>query len=421
MNFETLLAENRRIIERYVYFRISNKEDAEDILQETYLSAFQKFANLENKLYFKSWLIKIAKNKCNDYYREKKINTVDDAALDTIAGKSGIGERFEILEIINSLNKKDRNILNMYYFIGYSQEEISKLMGIPIGTVKSRLYTARNNFKSKYTYIPYAKPKGETEMALPEIMPKYTITENNKKPFDVKCEELMGWLIVPKLNEKTEWALYNQPDGKQTERVEIEVVGMASVHDVEGVEIAAREYNPVENNKLDSSEFAQRRFVAQLTDTHCRFLAESHKQNGITRYYTFLDENEFTKNWGYGVDNCGKETHLSAKGIIKRKNNSIISEEKVMDIVGRYTVDINGKQYDSICLMDIETYEKDVVTEQYIDKNGKTVLWRRFNANDWKYEKYNQLWNNKLPDNETIIVNGKIYVHWYDCISDYIK
>lgn len=421
MNFETLLAQHKRVIERYVYFRISNKEDAEDILQETYLSAFQKYDNLESESYSKSWLIKIAKNKCNDYYRKNKINTVDNTDLDMLVGKSGIGEHFEILEIINSLNNKDKEILNMYYFVGYSQEEISKLLDIPVGTVKSRLHTARNHFKSKYIYTPSEKQKGDISMTLPEIMPGYKITKIDKEPFDVKCEELMGWLIVPKLNEKIEWALYNQPSGKQTERVVIKVVGRASVHDVEGVEIVANEYNPMENNRLDSNEFAQRKFVAQLTDTHCRFLAESHKQNGITRYYTFLDENEFTKNWGYGVDNCGKETNLSVKGIIKRDNNSVFSKANVMDVVGRYIVDINGKQYDSICLMDIETYDEGVVTEQYIDKNGKTILWRRFNADDWKCEKYNQLWSDKLPDNETIIVNDKIYVHWYDCISNYIK
>lgn len=420
MNFEELLAENKNVIERYVYFRISNIEDAEDILQETYLSAFQKFDFLKDKAHFKSWIIRIAKNKCNDYYRKRKIDTADDTDIDMIVGKSGIGERIELFDIINSMNIKDKKILSMYYFIGYSQEEISKLLNIPVGTVKSRLHTAKNNFKAKYTYEPRIFTKGEFNMMLPKTMPEYTITKVDKEPFNVKCEELMGWLIVPKLNEKTQWALYEQPSGNQTERVEIEVIGTAMVHDVEGVEIIAKEYNPVEQNRVESNEFAERRFIAQLTDTHCRFLAESHKQNGITRYYTFLDDNEFTKNWGYGIDNCGKETNLYAKGIITRKCRDIISDTNTMDVVGRYTVEINGKQYDTICLMDIETYDDGVVTEQYIDKNGKTIIWRRFNADDWKFEKYNQLWSEKLPNNDTIIINGKIYVHWYDCISDYI-
>ncbi len=105
---------------------------------------------------------------------------------------------------------------------------------------------------------------------------------------------------------------------------------------------------------------------------------------------------------------------------MKRNGDNIISDTKAMDIVGRYVVEINGKTYDTVCLIDIETYDDNVVTEQYIDQNGRTVLWRRFNANDYKFEKYNQLWSEKLPENEKIKVNNKIYVHWYDCISSYI-
>ncbi len=91
-----------------------------------------------------------------------------------------------------------------------------------------------------------------------------------------------------------------------------------------------------------------------------------------------------------------------------------------MDIVGRYTVIIGNMEFDTVCLMDIESYDTGVVTEQYIDKNGKTVLWRRFNADNWKFSRYNKSWSEMLPDNEQITVNGRKYVHWYDCISDYI-
>lgn len=412
MNFESLLNDNKCTIERYVYFRVSNKEDAKDILQETYLTAFQKFNCLNDEKRFKSWIIKIAKNKCNDYYRKQKPDLVSNYDLDLCASKSGKNERFEMIEIINSLKDNEREILNLYYFAGYSQSDISKMLNIPIGTVKSRLHSARNNFKKEY--MPSLK--GEINMGLPDILPEYRITRVDKEPFAVKCNELMGWLIIPRLKERLEWALYDFPSKKQTEKVKLEVVGKAVVHDIEGVEIVANQYN----SSCKSNEAFKRRFVAQLTDTHCRFLAEGHKNNGVNYFYTFLDDNEFTKNWGYGDDNCGKETDLSAKGIVKRNGDNITSNSKATDIVGRYTVEINGKVYDTVCLMDIEAYDENVVTEQYIDKNGRTVLWRRFNANDYKFEKYNQLWSEKLPKNEKIKVNDKIYVHWYDCISSYI-
>ena len=412
MNFEKLLDDNKCVVERFVNFRVLNNEDAKDILQETYLTAYQKLNCLNDEKRFKSWIIKIAKNKCNDYYRKQNLDFVSDYDLDLCASKSGINECFELIESINSLKDNEREILNLYYFAGYSQSDISKMLNIPIGTVKSRLYNARNNFKKEY--MPNLK--GEINMGLPDILPEYRITRLDKEPFAVKCDELMGWLIIPKLNEKLEWALYDFTSKKQTEKVKLEVVGKAVVHDIEGVEIVANQYN----SSCKTNKYFQRKFVAQLTDTHCRFLAESHKINDVNCFYTFLDDNEFTKNWGYGDDNCGKETNLSQKGIVKRNGDNIISITKAMDIVGRYIVEINGKTYDTVCLIDVETYDDNVVTQQYIDQNGRTVLWRRFNANDYKFEKYNQLWSEKLPNNEKIKVNDKIYVHWYDCISSYI-
>lgn len=60
------------------------------------------------------------------------------------------------------------------------------------------------------------------------------------------------------------------------------------------------------------------------------------------------------------------------------------------------------------------------MSQTYLDKNGKTVLWRRFNKDDWAFNRYQQKWSEKLPQNEQLYVNGETYVHWYDCITDYI-
>ena len=90
-------------------------------------------------------------------------------------------------------------------------------------------------------------------------------------------------------------------------------------------------------------------------------------------------------------------------------------------MVDRCAVTINGKRHDTVCVMDIELYNEAVVSEQYIDRSGRTVLWLRFNRDDWAVESFGGgLWSQRLPENERITVNGETYVHWYDCISDYI-
>ena len=73
--FERLLSAERISIERYVRYRISSRADAEDVLQEVYLTAYQRFSQLKSKESFKPWLISIARNKCNDYFRSKGIKS----------------------------------------------------------------------------------------------------------------------------------------------------------------------------------------------------------------------------------------------------------------------------------------------------------------------------------------------------------
>ncbi len=327
----------------------------------------------------------------------------------------------EVWQLLNGLNTKDKEIIKLFYLYNFSQEQISTMLNIPVGTVKSRLFTAKKNFKNTYFAETNNIFTGADIMSkMPLIMPEYTIVRSDKEPFDVKWEELMGWFIVPKSDEKISWAMYDFLSKKRTEYVDMEVTGKAVVHGILGVEISVKEYKPMYFNKA-ADKYSERTFVAELIDTHCRFLAESHVCEGIKKLYTFLDGDEFLHNWGFGDDNCGKKTDLKIQNIIIRENDVITySENTALDIVDRYNVKIGSKIYDTICVMDIEQYNGGVVSEQYIDKNGRTILWRRFNKNDWKFDFYNILWSEKLPKNQTITVNGEVYVHWYDCITDYI-
>lgn len=64
--------------------------------------------------------------------------------------------------------------------------------------------------------------------------------------------------------------------------------------------------------------------------------------------------------------------------------------------------------------MDFEMYIEGIVSEQYLNNEGRTVLWRRFNRDDWAMDRYGKTWSELLPDNEQITVNGQRYIHWYD-------
>lgn len=419
--FEELLQAERVSVERFVRFRLNSKADAEDLLQDVYLTACQRFPQLRRRDSFKAWMISIARNKCNDYFRRKAARheiPMDALTEDELSdGRHGASAAAAVRETMDLLGDQDKQILYLYFWKELPQSDIAKRLGIPVGTVKSRLHTAKRNFKNSYPYSADGS-KGENDMKkLPESMPEYRIEASAEAPFSVKWEELMGWFLIPRLGEKLSWGMYDMPSRTCSHVYEMQVTGKARVHGIEGVELTAREAS-----YSDRSEVINRTFVAQLTDTHCRYLATLRTDGDVRNYITFLDGDAFMLNWGFGEENCGNETHLEAKGDIKRVGTTVTSAKKdfLLDIVGRYTVTIGGKRYDTVCVMDIETYNCGVVSEQFLDRDGRTVLWRRFNRDDWAIDRYRKAWSEQLPGNDRLTVNGTTYVHWYDCITDHI-
>ena len=425
--FEKMLSDVSSGLERFVRYRLPSQTDADDVLQEVYLSAYRNFSGLKNKDAFKSWIISIARNKCNDYFRVKaaqmEISIEELSQQELSAGRLGISVVHTVRETLDRLGDKDKQILYLHFWKELPQTEIAKLLDIPVGTVKSRLHTAKQHFKNKYPYQTQ-KPKGEPTMQkLPEYIPEYTIERLEAEPFSVRWEELQGWLIVPRLGQKLTWGMYDFPERKRTEYTEMEVVCRAEVHGIEGVEVVAMQFDPADYYRTGALDRVERRFVAQLTDTHSRYLAETHMEDGVRKCYTFLDGEAFLNNWGFGQDNCGNEVDLHPKGLLHREGNCVTGTipREVVDVVGRYRVTIGGKSFDTVCVMDIECFNDAVASEQYVDQNGRTVLWRRFNRDDWAIDRFGgKPWSEKFPDNERITINGETYVHWYDCISDYI-
>ena len=213
--FEKLLAEVSSGVERFVRYRLPSQTDADDVLQEVYLSAYRNFAGLKNKAAFKPWIISIARNKCNDYFRVKaaqmEISIEELSQQELSAGRLGISVVHTVRETLDRLGDKDKQILYLYFWKELPQNEIAKLLDIPVGTVKSRLHTAKQHFKNKYPYQTQ-KPKGDTTMQkLPEYIPDYTIERLDAEPFSVRWEELQGWLIVPRVGQKLTWGMSASP------------------------------------------------------------------------------------------------------------------------------------------------------------------------------------------------------------------
>ena len=420
--FEALLAAYTPAVERWVKFRVHSLHDAEDILQETYLAAYQAFPRLADHSAFRPWLLGIARNKWVDWVRAESRRP--ELPVDTLPERAEeLPPETAVEETLASLPERDRMMLSLFYRRQLPQKAIAQRLAIPEGTVKSRLNTARSHFRAAYPY----PPKGENIMkkSLPEYLPEYTIRWKREAPFPIVWEELMGWFIVPKPGEKLTWGMYDLPSRKLDVGYDMRVTGKASVHGLEGVSITAKALQPtspaqdgpisdaVEQSGAEEEEWT---FVAQLANGYTRFLSAERMENGVRTLTTFLDGDDFMLNWGFGENNCGNPIHISPKGVITRKGADIQAERPDVDMVGRCEVTLDGKTYDTVCVMDLGQYNEGVVSEQYLGRDGRTVLWRRFNRDDWAVDRYGKPWSALLPDNEQITVNGQCYVHWYDCI-----
>lgn len=414
--FEKRLSEEMAVLERFIRYRISNPYDAEDVLQEVCVAAFRSFESLSDKTLFKSWLLGIARHKCGDYFREKaKILEIPIDQLNESArtvGTHGVTASSVVRETLDRLGGSEKQILYLYYFQELPQDQIAARLGIPLGTVKSRLHYAREKFKEKYPYKP--EPKGEKNMRkFPEILPEYTIQPRYEAPFSVRHRELPGMFILPAPRETCSFAMYDFPERHRTGQYDMKVTGKILVHGIEGVEIRSQYTEGMDNEESV--------IYAQLTESRCRYLGGEQVADGCRKIVTFLDE-EFEESYGIGEGNCGFPVDRTAEGRITQDGVRLVhkAEGDISDIVGRFTVTLAGVEYDTVRLVAIQHNNGAMLCEHYLDKDGRTVLWRRFNADDWMIERYGRPWSEALPENERLTVNGETFVHWYDCITDRI-
>lgn len=137
---------------------VKNVDDAMDMTQEAFLIAFENIKNFKGEAKFSTWLYKIAYNLCINYKKRKgELLILDDEDLFNVEIEdktSSIWEKIEkdervkiVKEGLDRIKDVDRLIIELKDIKGLSYEEISMILSCPMGTVKSRLYRARENLK----------------------------------------------------------------------------------------------------------------------------------------------------------------------------------------------------------------------------------------------------------------------------------
>lgn len=157
LKFEIFVANYQQRIYSTLLGMLGNRHDAEDVTQETFLTAFRKLDQFEGRSSFYTWLHRIAFNTAIDLQRRKKrtknhvgnVETIDssesgDRQVETPASIVIAKETVSQVQLaLARLDAERRNIIVLRDLQGIDYAEIASMLDIPVGTVRSRLHRAR--------------------------------------------------------------------------------------------------------------------------------------------------------------------------------------------------------------------------------------------------------------------------------------
>ena len=144
-----------RYEKRLLYFirrLVDDERDAWDVLQQTWLSALKNIARLDEPRALRTWLYRIARNEAVNHLRRdgRRIETIDSDAVENVADDSADDEMWsseaaeQVHAALGKLSLPHREVLTLHFLEDASVEEIAAVLDVPSGTVKSRLYYARD-------------------------------------------------------------------------------------------------------------------------------------------------------------------------------------------------------------------------------------------------------------------------------------
>ena len=163
---ERAFAELMRVYHAFVYVIVTgivdNSHDAEEVVQDTFLSAYRGLTQLEDRKKFKSWLAEIARNRARNWLRKQRGDTVsiDEVSEHLLQTEDSPDERLTRLEqrelirrTMETLPQKDRDIARAFYLEGASYKELTSTYGLSDKAISFRLSRARQQLSKRLQYL----------------------------------------------------------------------------------------------------------------------------------------------------------------------------------------------------------------------------------------------------------------------------
>lgn len=146
--FAELLRRYRLPLVNLAYQLLGDRDEAEDVAQETFVQAFLHLQRFRNKANLFTWLYRIAVNACRMRLRRRRPLPLENepSALDDAMDEHAWIRKHRVDEVLRQLPEPLREVLILREIHELGYEEIAQVLGIPIGTVRSRLFAARQRF-----------------------------------------------------------------------------------------------------------------------------------------------------------------------------------------------------------------------------------------------------------------------------------
>jgi RNA polymerase sigma-70 factor, ECF subfamily len=158
--FDALVERHERALYGMAYYLTGQHSDAEDIVQETFLAAFERIRSFEGRSSLKTWLARILMNRAARHHRSRRVRQaaqpvrLSDASRAVLQGAArdqihNDDIRMDVLAVLQTLKPEHREILVLRELEGMNYQEIASVLELPDGTVESRLFRARQELKDR--------------------------------------------------------------------------------------------------------------------------------------------------------------------------------------------------------------------------------------------------------------------------------
>lgn len=126
-----------------------NHVDAQDVVQNTFMRLLEKENRFEDDDHARKWLIRVAVNECNSFWRspwKRRVTSLEELKQEPVFSSP---EKSDLYYAVKDLPLRYRQIVHLYYFEDYSTKEIAQIMNLTETTVQTRLLRARQKLREK--------------------------------------------------------------------------------------------------------------------------------------------------------------------------------------------------------------------------------------------------------------------------------